>query len=447
MNDQCCMTAFAKRSPYAVIAFCILACLFASASEQTAEAKSEPRLVPEVEFDDFATTTGMQLVGSAARSGAVLRLTPAQEHKVGAAWYGERLPVAKGFDTTFQFKFTNQGGLGPGADGLAFVLQNNAVTAVGGKGGAGGFAIGAQENRGDPGIPRSIAVFFDTFKNVGDPSDNYISICANGGAPDLRWPPPRLASTRFLRVALKDSRVHTARVVYEPPIMSVFLDNPVVPVLQSVVDLSTVVDGRGTAYAGFTASTGMGWENHDILSWSMLVRSIEAVDSRIVYEDVQSKFLTEDVESKIRFLKCLPDKNLCTPQQPIIEGPGRGRYHVVLPAHLGVSIPNPTDAKVTVRNTSGTICWDLTYSSSVGCNGPRGNGIRAGEGFLAPSEEVGALIYRTEDGKTYFSVNGRIRNVSRNNDIVEFKNHEGAFEFDVELSESRVVGSNPRSGR
>ena len=84
----------------------------------------------------------------------------------------------------------------------------------------------------------------------------------------MRWPAKRLAFTPKLRVQLKDRKVHTARIVFLPPVLSVFLDGSVAPVLETVVDFSIAADRQGGAWVGFTASTGLGCENHDILNWS-----------------------------------------------------------------------------------------------------------------------------------------------------------------------------------
>jgi hypothetical protein len=77
-----------------------------------------------------------------------------------------------------------------------------------------------------------------------------------------------MALTPNLSVRLKDRKVHTARVIFQPPVLSVFLDGSVAPVLETVVDLSIATDQQGRAWVGFTASTGFVWQNHDILSWS-----------------------------------------------------------------------------------------------------------------------------------------------------------------------------------
>jgi len=52
-------------------------------------------------------------------------------------------------------------------------------------------------------------------------------------------------------------------------------------------DLSIVVDREGSTWVGFTASTGEGYENHDILNWSFdsakVFSNASVVSSDITY--------------------------------------------------------------------------------------------------------------------------------------------------------------------
>lgn len=370
-----------------------------------------------IRFDNFGSVQGLKLVGDTAVSGKVLRLTPARQNRSGAVWFLEKQPVASGFDTTFQFRLTKQGGLGPGADGLAFVLQNSGPVALGGRGSAGGFAVAdANFHPKEMGIPWSIAVFFDTYQNVeeGDPSANYVAFRTHGRPSEMRWPAERLAFTPSLHVQLKDGHVHTARILFQPPVLSVFLDGAAAPALEGAVDLSIVLDPQGSTWVGFTASTGGGYENHDILNWSF------------AGADVSSSMSV--VSSQISFLMsaCLPDRNLCTPERSTSERSDLG-YHVVLPANLewGASIPNPQGRPVAVTNACGIACWDLKARGSEGCSGPPGNTSPAGAGFLAADAAAGALITKTRDGRTWFSVNGHSG--------IGSKENEGFYEFDVEI--------------
>jgi hypothetical protein len=343
-----------------------------------------------IDFPDFASSAGLSLAGSARQEGRVLRLTPSVHDVAGAAWFREKQPVGGGFESVFKFRLTEQGGLGRGADGFAFVLQNSGPSAMGADGSGGGFAL---RDDGDVGIPQSIAVFFDTFKNneIGDPSNNFITICTAGTPKEMHWPPPRLASTKKLAVNLKDRKIHTARISYRPPVLAVYLDDA--RVLVSTVDLSTVTGADGAVWAGFTASTGAGFENHDILNWSF---------SRA---DVDSSMSSVSTAISFPRAECLPGRNLCTPEHAVIDEEASGAFHIVLPGNLewGASIPNPEGHAVAVANASGSVCHNVETLGAAGCSGPE------------------ALIQRTSDGRTWFSVRAAAAA------------NEGYFEFEARI--------------
>lgn len=366
-----------------------------------------------IRFDDFSSIQKLNLVGDAAVSGTALRLTHSRWNRSGAAWLREKQTIAAGFETTFQFQLTHQHGVCGGGDGFALVLQNSGPEALGGRGMAGGFAVTDPSNPRHPGIPRSIAIFFDTCRNPeeGDPSSNYIAVCTTGRPAEMRWPAKRLAFTPNLDVQLKDGHVHTARIVFQPPILSVFLDSS--QVLATVADLSIVIDSEGKAWAGFTASTGWGFQNHDILNWS--------------FEGGEASSNVSMVSSEITFLmaNCLPDHNLCTPERAIVEGKGAS-YHVILPGNLewGVSIPNPDNRAVVIGHPHGIVCWNKTAGSEE-CSGPSGKAAQAGVELLREDVLPGALIMRNREGRTWFSVNGRAGD--------SFKDQEGFYEFDVQI--------------
>jgi len=131
------------------------------------------------------------------------------------------------------------------------------------------------------------------------------------------------------------------------------------------------------------------------------------------------------VDSNISFADwtCLPGHRQCTPERPIVEARGPHLYHLLLPAQLewGVSVPNPDGLTPVIHPAKGTVCLDQTAET---CSGPEGKGGPGGAGYLVPSRPPGALIVRTNAGRTWFSVNGR---------GPSFQNHDGFFEFDVSL--------------
>ncbi|MGA8599572.1 MAG: hypothetical protein WB676_33030 [Bryobacteraceae bacterium] len=49
-----------------------------------------------IRFDDFTSTQGLNLVGGAAISGKVVRVTRAQPNQSGAVWLADKQKVASG---------------------------------------------------------------------------------------------------------------------------------------------------------------------------------------------------------------------------------------------------------------------------------------------------------------------------------------------------------------
>jgi hypothetical protein len=135
-----------------------------------------------VAFNDFSSTAGLTLKGSAATTtsvadGAVLRLTRASGYQSAAAY--STSPVTLGtndtFSTTFSFRFTSPGGIDP-ADGITFVLAADPS-------GLGGLGVGM----GYSGATKSEAIEFDTYNNAGygignndGSSSNHVSIDTGG---------------------------------------------------------------------------------------------------------------------------------------------------------------------------------------------------------------------------------------------------------------------------
>ena len=143
---------------------------------------------------DFSSgTSALQLKGSAHiatyQATKVLRLTDgfpgvgATHPETAAAWFAlppsvdvslGRQPVNKGFTTYFKFQIHTAAICCTPADGFAFVIQNSSSGALGS--GSGGL--------GYQGIPNSLAIEFDTHKDVSfaDPNDNHVAVQGCGTA-------------------------------------------------------------------------------------------------------------------------------------------------------------------------------------------------------------------------------------------------------------------------
>ncbi len=238
-------------------------------------ASSDPcdlRSLPPINFLDFDTTEALQLNGMVDIFNNRLRLTSALAGQTGSAWYTKSQQyIEEGFETTFRFQLTDIGG-GPhpddmnfGADGFAFVIQVDSETALGQDGGGLGYQ----------GIPNSLAVEFDTWWNNGrgggidrhEPNDNHVSVNTRG--EDGNSPDHDASRGSTVDIPdISDESIHTINITYTPGRMTIFFDDLDTPVLVVPVNLNTILRlSNGHAWVGFTASTGGGFENHDILSW------------------------------------------------------------------------------------------------------------------------------------------------------------------------------------
>jgi len=207
------------------------------------------------------------LNNDAAIAGSVLRVAPAREWQRGSAYYFQKqhLSLPGGWTTTFRFRLSNPGGiLNGGADGFAFVIQDDSPSALGSD--AGGFMGYSQ-------IARSLAVEFDTWDNpmFDDPNDNHIAV-------HTRWTLPNYpdSTTRLGQVTpgfiLKDGNPHTATITYDGSgQLSISLDgNHVLTVTFDHNTYLSILDASGFAWIGFTSATGSAWQDHDILEWSFM---------------------------------------------------------------------------------------------------------------------------------------------------------------------------------
>jgi Ca2+-binding RTX toxin-like protein len=232
-------------------------------------------------YPDFSSTAGLNLGGNAATVGNVLRLTPAQGGQSGTAWAAGRVQVGAGFTSDFGFRFTDPGGIGA-ADGITFAIQDSSATATGSVGGSLGYE----------GIAHSLVVEFDTFSNpeYGDPDNNHIAIHSGGTGPNGPGGSTLLGSASLGGdPVLSDGNSHHARVRYDGGTLEVFVDDMSAPKLTTAVDLDALLGlSGGDAWAGFTSATGSGFENHDLLNWTLCPSdAVSAVpDSADTDEDV-----------------------------------------------------------------------------------------------------------------------------------------------------------------
>jgi hypothetical protein len=229
-------------------------------------------------YPDFSSTAGLTLLGNAAQSGTVLRLTANTNNQTGWAWRQSVVPVVAGFDTTFTFRITPPAG--NKGEGIALVIHDdpNGAATSGGTVWGMGYGNGASSSIG---IRNSIAIELDTWQDafLGDTSANELTIHTRGSQGNHENEQYSIARNTPAAI-LSNGQVHTLRVRYVPGTIEVFVDGAATPSISRAYSLqtgglyanNTPVSGanlvNGTAYVGFCAATGNGFtELAEILSW------------------------------------------------------------------------------------------------------------------------------------------------------------------------------------
>jgi hypothetical protein len=213
-----------------------------------------------IQYNDFSSTTGLQLNGSAAAVDGsnrnVLRVTSSQQSESGSVFSTSAVTLGAdvSFSTKFAFNFNHP--LNGGADGLVFAVQTVSNTA-GGNGGGIGYA----------GLNHSVGIEFDNWNNgAGDGnSDNHVGIDLNGNTNSA-------ALNTNLPVILDSGQDLFAWIDYNGATdqlevrLSGTDSRPTNALLDYTVDLVSIL-GTTNAYVGFTSGTGWAGDNHDVISW------------------------------------------------------------------------------------------------------------------------------------------------------------------------------------
>jgi hypothetical protein len=218
----------------------------------------------DIDLPNFASVANLTLNGNAAQVGNVLRVVPAAYYNAGSAYYNSPVATTDSFETTFQFLLHDATGafLGP-ADAVTFTLQNQGLQALGP---AGGWL----------GIPTTPASFTVALRDY-----SYNASCAHVAGSTVGVitypnanPAPTFCPAASTQVAAPFSLYNTpvtAWIDYDAGShsLAVFLSTtstkPAAPVLTTTVNLSTLLGP--SAYIGFTAATGSGYQDADVLSW------------------------------------------------------------------------------------------------------------------------------------------------------------------------------------
>jgi hypothetical protein len=285
-----------------VAAIAVLVVVSGSTAAWTQPCPSSPSYTPDFTSNQTclarnpSSGTTPQFTG--ATPNVALQITSGSSNQTGSVWYGTPQAVENGFTTSFQFQFASPSS--PPADGIAFVIQNSSLAAIGYTGGNGGaLGYGDDDSNANPssgeGIPNSLAIEFDTFENAWDPAPNPTNASAShvavqscgtgrntshhnylcGGTSGANSTLGAPAST----LNLADGNPHSVTITYYPVTAStpanihVMVDGADLYPNGVNVDLASIGLTNGTAFVGFTGATGGDFETQDILNWTFTLAS------------------------------------------------------------------------------------------------------------------------------------------------------------------------------
>jgi len=186
------------------------------------------------------------LVGNASANGNnCYTLTPELGTQMGAIWYNQQINLLQPFDIRAQIYLGNRNG--NGADGMAFVIQQQSINS-GSTGGGLGY-----EN-----ITPSLTVEFDTYRNAtfNDPAFHHMAIMKNGVTNHNNSLVPAVAIMPNNANA-DDGQFHSVRFTWDPvtKVFNTYFDC-VLKLTYTGDILNSIFNGNSTAFWGFTAATG-----------------------------------------------------------------------------------------------------------------------------------------------------------------------------------------------
>jgi hypothetical protein len=218
-------------------------------------------------YTNFSSVAGLTINGNSTQDGRVLLVGPSITDQIGSVFYTSQVNVAQGFTTLFTLQIIPNSDSYTTADGMAFVIQNSSVNAIGDDTGQPGYE----------GIVDSVAVEFDTFQNfqLDDPNNNHVGVQSCGTGPNSlnHGTSCNLGLQPNLPLTLADGNPHEVAITYTPTHggeggkLSISIDKQ--KILASNLNLSTLLSLNGNdAWVGFTAGSGDAWESGIIRNWT-----------------------------------------------------------------------------------------------------------------------------------------------------------------------------------
>jgi len=218
----------------------------------------------DLNYPDFRGTTGLRLNGSAHIVDGRLVMGNGP-NSAASAWATTRVDPARSWSTSITATMT------PNADGLAFVLQAQSLSAVGSPGD--GLGYGHRPGSSGPSISPSVAVEFAAGSRGSDTLGPHVGVTENGDVTHhlvARTPPASLSGGPLLITLTYDAVGHhlTAYLRPDQTLGGALANYQVAPVFEVDVDLAQFL-GPGPVYAGLTGGTGsVAGAGESVTSWS-----------------------------------------------------------------------------------------------------------------------------------------------------------------------------------
>ncbi len=234
-----------------------------------------------ISYPTFDNVDKIFLNGNAIYIDDYIRMTNNYPYQSSSLWYIDKIGIEKGFETTFSFSISDAKDYAghtdtpyPGADGLAFVIQNNSLTTTGDAGGSIGYE----------GIPSAIAVEYDMYyngeTNIKDPNGNHIAVFSGGkSAITANHRSTHLIdSTSEIFDFDVDGSIYYSKIKYDGTISKLYiylaqnpfkLNDPILEIEDFDIKKILELGINPSVWVGFTSATGGSYQKHNIHSWEL----------------------------------------------------------------------------------------------------------------------------------------------------------------------------------
>jgi gliding motility-associated-like protein len=196
-------------------------------------------------------------VGSAFTSAAnCFILTKNEANQAGAIWRKNPLSLSTSFEVNFNARFSASGTTkDAGADGITFTLQSMGLNALGSNGSGMGYSS----------ITPSLGVEFDTFAYPGNATElpeDHVAVNLNGNNVTNVAGPIQASATA---VNIEDGIYHAIRIIWNKTEnkLEIYFDGTLRLTYTNDV-INNVFGGNPTVYAGFTAGTGVSFNEQGV---------------------------------------------------------------------------------------------------------------------------------------------------------------------------------------